>query len=106
MTGYITSAYSDAYATNLYSSLKYYGRSTGREHKEFSKEELNVWNSEKLRKYLKERSIVITGDTRKRDLIPNVYYSSWLHLQLCSTKEQEQTKIAARRKEKLFIDGI
>ena len=73
---------------------------------EFSKEELNVWNVEKLRKYLKERSIVITGDTRKRDLIPKVNYSSWLHLQLCSTREQDQAQIAARRKEKLFIDGI
>ena len=39
--------------------------------KEFSKEELNVWNVEKLRKYLKDRGIVITGDTRKRDLISN-----------------------------------
>ena len=39
--------------------------------KEFSKEELNVWNAEKLQKYLKDRGIVITGDTRKRDLISN-----------------------------------
>ena len=69
--------------------------------KEFSKEELNVWNVEKFRKYLKDRGIVITGDTRKRDLISKVYYASQLHLQLCRTKEQEQAQIAARRKEKL-----
>ena len=59
--------------------LKYFGRSTGREHMEFSKEELNVWNVEKLRKYLKERSIVITGDTRKRDLIMSLQ-STALHI--------------------------
>ena len=50
--------------------------------KEFSKEELNVWNVEKLRKYLKDCVIVITGNTRKRDLISKVYYASWLRLQL------------------------
>ena len=71
--------------------------------KEFSKEELNVWNVEKLRKYLKDRGTgIITGDTRKRDLISKVYFASRLHLQLCSTKEQEQAQIAARRKEKLL----
>ena len=31
----------------------------------------NVWNAEKLPKYLKDRGIVITGDTRKRNLISN-----------------------------------
>ena len=53
-----------------------------------------VWNVEKLRKYLKHRGIVITGDTRKRDLIISkvYYYASRLHLQLCSTKQQEQTQ--------------
>ena len=35
--------------------------------KEFSIEELNAWNVEKLRKYLKNRGVVITSDTRKRD---------------------------------------
>ena len=65
-----------------------------------------MWNVEKLRKYLKYRGIVITGVTRKRDLISKVYYASRLHLQLCSTKEQEQAQIAARRKKKLLIDGI
>ena len=35
--------------------------------KEFSKEELNVWSIEELRKYLNYRGIVITVDTRKRD---------------------------------------
>ena len=64
-----------------------------------------MWNVEKLRKYLKYRGIVITGVTRKRDLISKVYYASRLHLQLCSTKEQEQAhEIAARRKKKLLID--
>ena len=74
--------------------------------KEFSKEELNVWNVEKLRKYLKDRGIVITSDTRKGDLISKVYYASRLHLQLCSTKEQEEAEILARRKGKLLMDGI
>ena len=63
-----------------------------------------VWNVKKLRKYLKDRGIVITGDTRKRNLISKVYYASRLHLQLCSTKQQEQAQIAVRRKEKLLID--
>ena len=49
--------------------FKYFGRSTGREHERVSEEELNLWNVEKLRKYLKNRGIVITGDTRERDLI-------------------------------------
>ena len=39
--------------------------------KEFNKEELTVWKVEKLRKYLKDRAIVITGDTRNRHLISN-----------------------------------
>ena len=70
--------------------------------KEFSMEELNVWNVEKLRKYLKYRGIAIVNDTR----IARVYHASRLHLPLCSTKEQDHATIAARRKEKLFIDGI
>ena len=48
--------------------------------KEFSKGELNVWNVEKFRKYLKYRGVAITGDTRKRDVISKVYYASQLHL--------------------------
>ena len=40
------------------------------------------------------------------DLLLKVYHASRLHLPLCSTKEQEHAQIAARRKEKLFIDGI
>ena len=48
--------------------------------KEFSKEELNVRNVEKLRKYLKYRDVAITGDTRKRDAVSKVYYASQLHL--------------------------
>ena len=61
--------------------------------KEFIKEELNVSYVEKLRKYLQDLGIVITGDTRK------VYNASRLHLKQCSTKEQKQPKIAARRKD-------
>ena len=74
--------------------------------KEFSMEELNVWNVEKLRKYLKNRGIAITNDTRKPDLLLKICHASRLHLPLCSTKEQDDAQIAARRKEKLFIDGI
>ena len=74
--------------------------------KEFSMEELNVWNVEKQRKYLKNRGIAISNDTRKPDLLLKVYHASWLHLPLCSTKEQDDAQIAARREEKLFIDGI
>ena len=48
----------------------------------------------------------MAGDTRKRELATNVFYASRLHLPLCSTKEQEDAQIAARRKKKLFIDGI
>ena len=103
MTGYVTSVYSDAYAINLYSSFSIMGDQPDEKTKEFSKEELNVWNVEKLRKYLKYRGIVITGDTRKRDLISKVYYT--LPSYICSTREQEQAQIAARRKEKLLIDG-
>ena len=57
--------------------------------KEFSREELNVWNVEKLRTYLKNCGIVIAGDTRKRELATKVFYASWLQFPLCSTKEQE-----------------
>ena len=57
-----------------------------------------MWNVEKLRKYLKDRGIVITGDTCKGDLISKVYYASRLLLHLCSTKEQEEAEILARRK--------
>ena len=74
--------------------------------KDFSREELNVWNVEKLRTYLKNRGIVIAGDTRKCELATKVFYASRLQLPLCSTKEQEDGQIAARRKGKLFIDGI
>ena len=37
--------------------------------KEFSMEELNVWNVEKLRKYLKYRGIAIANDTRIARLV-------------------------------------
>ena len=37
--------------------------------KEFSMEELNVWNVEKLRKYLKCRGIAIVNDTRIARLV-------------------------------------
>ena len=37
--------------------------------KEFSMEELNVWNVEKLRKYLKYRGIAIVNDTRIARLV-------------------------------------
>ena len=36
---------------------------------ELSIEELNAWNVENLQKYLKNRGVVITSDTRKRDLV-------------------------------------
>ena len=74
--------------------------------KEFSIEELNAWNVEKLRKYLKNRGVVITTDTRKRDLVSKVYHACRLDLPFCSTKEQDDAQIKARRKEKLFIDRI
>ena len=38
-------------------------------------------------------------------MLLKVYHASQLHLPLCSTKEQDDGQIA-RRKEKLFIDGI
>ena len=69
--GYVTSVHSAPYAVNSYSSLNIMGDQPDENTKEFSKEELNVWNVEKLRKYLKDRGIVITGDTRKRNLISN-----------------------------------
>ena len=46
------------------------------------------------------------SDTRKRDLVSKVYHACRLDLPLCSTKEQDDAQIKARRKEKLFIDGI
>ena len=61
--------FSAAYAVNLYSSLNIMGDQPDENTKEFSKEEFNVWNVKKLRKYLKDRDIVISGDTRKCDLI-------------------------------------
>ena len=74
--------------------------------KEFSMEEVNVWNVEKLQKYLRNCGIAIANDTRKPNLLLKVYHASRLHLPLCSTKEQDDVQISARRKEKLFIDGI
>ena len=61
--------------------------------KEFSIEELNAWNVEKLRKYLKNRGVVIITDTRKRDLVSKVYHSCRLDLPLCITKEQDDAQI-------------
>ena len=55
---------------------------------------------------MKNRGIAIANDTRKPDLLLKVYHASRLHLPLCSTKEKDDGQIAARRKEKLFIDGI
>ena len=74
--------------------------------KEFSVQELNAWDVEKLRKYLKNHGIVITSDTRKRDLVSKVNHACRLDLPLCGTKEQDDSQIEARRKEKLSIDGI
>ena len=75
ITGYVT-----AYAVNSYSSLSIMGDQPDQNKKEFSREELNMSNVEKLRKYLKDRGIVITGDIRKRDLISKVYYTFRPHL--------------------------
>ena len=80
--GYVTSAYTTAYAVNLYSSLSIIGDQPDKNTKEFSKEELNVWNIEKFWKYFKDCGIVITGDPRKHDLISKVNYASRLNLQL------------------------
>ena len=55
VTGHATSVYSAAYAINLYSSLSVMGHQPDENSKQFSKEELNVWNVEKLRKYLKAK---------------------------------------------------
>ena len=60
--------------------------------KEFSIEELNAWNVEKLRKYLKNRGVVITTDTRKRDLVSKVYHACRLDLPSCSTKDKTMPK--------------
>ena len=46
------------------------------------------------------------SDTRKRDLVSKVYHACRLDLPFCSTKEQDDAQIKARRKEKLFIDRI
>lgn len=55
---------------------------------------------------MKDRGIVIISETRKCDLVSKAYHASWLHLPLCSTKEQEDAQIAVRKKEKLLINGI
>ena len=57
-------------------------------------------------KYFKNQGVVITSDTRKRDLFSKIYNACRLDLPLCSTKEQDDAQIKARQKEKLFIDGI
>lgn len=59
-----------------------------------------------MQKYLKNRGIIKTSDTGECNLVSKVFHASQLHLPLCSTKEQEETQTASRRKEKLFIDGI
>ena len=52
--------------------------------KELSIEELTAWNVEKLQKYLKNRGVVITSDTRKRDLVSNVYHARSIFFRLLS----------------------
>ena len=75
--------------------------------KEFSMEELHVWNVEKLRKYLRNRGIAIANDTRKPDLLLKVYYMLLGYICNCvALKNNDDVQIVARRKEKLFIDGI
>ena len=64
--------------------------------KEFSIDELNARHVKKLRKYLKNQGVVITTDTRKRDLVLKVYHACRLDLLLCSTKEQDDAQIKAR----------
>ena len=54
---------------------------------------MNAWIVEKLRKYLKNRGVVITSDTRTRDLVSKVYHACRLDLPLCSTKEQDDAQI-------------
>ena len=68
--------------------------------KEFSMEELEGRNVEKLRKYLRNRGIAIANDTRKPDLLLKVYYASRLHLPLCSTKEQRRCSNCSKKKGK------
>ena len=68
--------------------------------KELSMEELNVWNVEKLRKYLRNRGIAIANDTRKPDLLLKVYQASQLRLPLCSTKEQRPCPNCSKKKGK------
>ena len=60
--------------------------------KEFRIEELNTWNVEKPLKYLKNQGVVITSDTRKRDLVSKVYHACRLDLPLCSTKNKTMPK--------------
>ena len=69
--------------------------------KEFSKEELNVWNVEKFRKYLKDRGIVITGDTRKRDLISNWGLFTTLPGYICNcVAPKSKNKLKLQREER------
>ena len=68
--------------------------------KEFSMEEPEGRNVEKLRKYLRNRGIAIANDTRKPDLLLKVYYASRLHLPLCSTKEKRRCPNCNKRKGK------
>ena len=87
--------------------FKYYGRSTGREHKDFSKEEwVERWEIAKIF----ERSWYCYhrwySQAQLNFKLRFIYCASRLHLQQCSTKEQEQAQIAVRRKEKLLIDEI
>ena len=55
---------------------------------------------------MKNQGVVITTDTHNRDLVSKVYHACRVDLPLFSTKEQDDAQIKARRKEKLFIDGI
>ena len=70
---------------------------------EFSMEELNVWNVENLRKYLRNCGIAIANDTRKPDLFLKVYHASRLHLPLCCTKEQRRCPNCSKKKRKALM---
>ena len=53
-------------------------------------------------KYFKNQGVVITSDTRKRDLVSKVYHACRLDLPLCSTKNKTMPKSKRDKRKALY----
>ena len=69
-------------------------------------EELSKWNVEKLRKYLNDRGVPLSGSCRKADMIEKAICADKLSLPVQPSQQQRLSEISCSRKQHLFIDGV